>query len=107
MSKPVNFSVSKTERNIIRLLSAASLANTSKFVKFDGLNFRKDQLAKLLEIATTIQNFQFSGQLTDGVAMGSSLGFLMANVFVSLGRNALSHSFDALPIQTVRGWYPG
>ena len=75
---------SKSNWNIIRLLSAASLDNTSKFVKFDGLNFRKDQLAKLLEIAPTIQNFQFSGQLTDGVAMCSSLGFLMANVVCHL-----------------------
>ena len=55
------------------------------FNKTYGLNLQKDQLAKLLEIATTNQLFQFDGQLyeqTDGVAMGSPLGPLMANVFM-------------------------
>ena len=52
-----------------------------------SLNFKEDQdqLVKLLEIATTNQFFQFDGQLyeqTDGVAMGSPLGPLMANVFM-------------------------
>ena len=49
------------------------------------LNLQKDQLAKLLEIATTNQLFQFNGHLyeqIDGVAMGSALGPLMANVFL-------------------------
>ena len=43
------------------------------------------QLTTLLEIATTNQLFQFNGQLyeqIDGVAMGSPLGPLMANVFL-------------------------
>ena len=55
------------------------------FNKTYGLNLQKDQLVKLLEIATTNQLFQFDGQLyeqTDGVAMGSPLGPLMANVFM-------------------------
>ena len=50
-----------------------------------GLNLQQDQLARLLEIATTNQLFQFNGQLyqqTDGVAMGSPLGPLMANVLM-------------------------
>ncbi|XP_020609700.1 uncharacterized protein LOC110048248 [Orbicella faveolata] len=50
-----------------------------------GLNLQKDQLTKLLKIATTNQLFQFNGQLyeqIDGVAMGSPLGPLMANVFL-------------------------
>ena len=49
------------------------------------LNLQNDQLVKLLEIATTNQLFKFGGQLyeqTDGVAMGSPLGPLMANVFM-------------------------
>ena len=49
------------------------------------LQLQKDQLARLLEIATTNQHFQFNGQLyeqVDGVAMGSPLGPLMANVFM-------------------------
>ena len=55
------------------------------FNKTYGLNLHKDQLVKLLEIATTNQLFQFDGQLyeqTDRVAMGSPLGPLMANVFM-------------------------
>ena len=46
---------------------------------------QRDELVKLLEIATTNQLFQFDDQLyeqTDGVAMGSPLGPLMANVFI-------------------------
>ena len=49
------------------------------------LSLQKEQLARLLEIATTNQLFQFNGQLyeqVDGVAMGSPLGPLMANVFM-------------------------
>jgi len=49
------------------------------------LNLQKEQLAKLLEIATTKQLFQFNGQLyeqVDGLAVGSPLGPLMANVFM-------------------------
>lgn len=50
-----------------------------------GLDLQKEQLTKLLKITTTNQLFQFSGQLyeqIDGVAMGSPLGPLMANVFL-------------------------
>ena len=50
-----------------------------------GLDLQKHQLTKLLEIAITNQLFQFNGQLyeqIDGVAMGSPLGPLMANVFL-------------------------
>ena len=49
------------------------------------LNLEKEEVTQLLEVATTNQLFQFDGQLheqTDGVAMGSSLGSLMANVFM-------------------------
>ncbi|XP_068692461.1 uncharacterized protein [Montipora foliosa] len=49
------------------------------------LNLEKEELTQLLEVATTNQLFQFDGQRyeqTDGVAMGSPLGPLMANVFM-------------------------
>ena len=49
------------------------------------LSLQKEQLARLLEIATTNQLFQFNGQLyeqVDGVAMGSPPGPLTANVFI-------------------------
>ena len=55
------------------------------FNKINGLNLQKDQLAKLLKIATTNQLLQFNGQVyeqIDGVAMGSPRGTLMANVFI-------------------------
>ena len=49
------------------------------------LNLEKEELAQLLEVATTNQLFQLNGHLyeqTDGVAMGSPLGWLMASVFI-------------------------
>ena len=49
------------------------------------IHLEKDELAQLHEVATTNQLFQFDGHLyeqTDGVAMGSPLGLLMANVFM-------------------------
>ena len=49
------------------------------------LNLEREELTQLLEVATTNRLFQFNGQLyehTDGVAMGSPLGPLMANVFM-------------------------
>ena len=50
------------------------------------LNLTKTDLADLLSVATKGQLFQFNGVLyeqTDGVAMGSPLGPLLANVFMS------------------------
>ena len=59
-----------------------------------GLNLQKDQLVKLLETATTSQPFQFDSQLyeqTDGVAMGSPLGPLMASIFICHLEEKLTH----------------
>ena len=50
-----------------------------------GLNLEKEEFAQLLEVATTNQLFRIDGHLyeqTDGVAMGSPLDPLMANVFM-------------------------
>ena len=58
------------------------------------LSLQKEQLARLLEIATTNQLFQFNGQLyeqVDGVAMGSPLGPLMVNVFMCHLEDKLTH----------------
>ena len=55
------------------------------FNKTHELNLSRDQLIKLLNAATKNQLFQFNGNLyeqTDGVAMRSSLGPLLANVFM-------------------------
>ena len=49
------------------------------------LNLSRDQLIELLNAATKNQLFQVSRNLyeqTDGVAMGSPLGLLLANVFM-------------------------
>ena len=56
--------------------------------------FRK-QLSRLLEISTKNQFFLFDGKLyeqTDGVAMGSPLGPLMANIILSSVEEKLRHS---------------
>ena len=75
------------------------------FNKTYGLNLQQDQLARLLEIATTNQLFQFNGQLyqqTDGVAMGSPLGPLMVNVFMCHLEEKLTRGLDAPVVQEVR-----
>ena len=57
-------------------------------------NLEKEELTKLLAVATTNQLFQFDGQLfdqTDGVAMGLPLGPLMANVFTCHLEDKLAH----------------
>jgi len=59
--------------------------NNNWFNVTHNLDLQKHELAKLLEISTTNQLFQFNGQLyeqVDGVAMGSPLGPLMANAFM-------------------------
>jgi len=55
------------------------------FNKTHELNPSRDQLIELLNAATKNQLFQFKGNLyeqTDGVAMGSPLGPLLANFFM-------------------------
>ena len=55
------------------------------FNKTHELNLSRDQLIELLNAATKNQLFQVSRNLfeqTDGVAMGSPLGPLLANVFM-------------------------
>ena len=55
------------------------------FNKTHELNLSRDQLIELHNAATKNQLFQFNGNLyeqTDGVAMGSPLGPLLANVFM-------------------------
>jgi len=55
------------------------------FNKEHNLNITKSDLIQLLSVATKNQLFQLLGDLfeqTDGVAMGSPLGPLMANTFM-------------------------
>ena len=63
------------------------------------LNLQKDQLTQLLRMASTDQLFQFDGQLyeqCEGVAMGSPLGSLLANVFMCHLEERLSDN-DLIP----------
>ena len=56
--------------------------NDDSFNKTHELNLSRDQLIELLNAATKNQLFQFNGNLyeqTDGVAMGSPLGPLLAS----------------------------
>ena len=72
------------DTTIINILVNKAFTN-DWFNKTYDLNLQQDQLARLLEIATTNHLFQSNGQLyqqTDGVVMGSPLGPLMANVFM-------------------------
>ena len=62
------------------------------FNETHSMQLHKQQLTELLEIATSNQLFQFNGELyeqTDGVAMGSPLGPLLANVFMCHIENQL------------------
>ena len=68
----------------INILVDKAFTNDCFNLTFD-LNLEKEELTKLLAVATTNQLFQFDGQLfdqTDGVAMGLPRGPLMANVFM-------------------------
>jgi len=68
----------------INILVDKALTNNWFNQTYD-LNLEREELTQLLEVATTNQLFQFDGQLyeqTDGVAIGSPLGPLMANVFM-------------------------
>ena len=65
------------------------------FNETHSLNLSKTDLIDLLRAATKKQHFQFDGTLyeqTDGVAMGSPLGPLLANVFMcSIEENLEQH----------------
>ena len=59
-----------------------------------NLNISKQDLQELMKVATMNQLFQFNGELyqqTDGVAMGSPLGPLLANTFLCFVEEKLRH----------------
>ena len=69
----------------IQLLANRAFTN-NWFITMYNLNLTKTYLEDLLSVATKGQLFQFNGALyerTDGVAMGTPLGPLLANVFMS------------------------
>ena len=85
----VSYDVSSLFTNVpldetIHILADKAFAN-DWFNETHHLNLSKQDLVDLLEGATKDQLFLFNGQLyeqTDGVAMGSPLGPLLANVFM-------------------------
>ena len=85
----VSFDVSSLFTNVpleetIHILADKAFMN-NWFNVTHGLNLSKQDLVDLLRGATKDQLFLFNGQLyeqTDGVAMGSPLGPLLANVFM-------------------------
>jgi len=85
----VSYEVSSLFTNVpldetIHILADKAFAN-DWFNKTHHLNLSKQDRVDLLEGATKDQLFLFNGQLyeqTDGVAMGSPLGPLLANVFM-------------------------
>ena len=75
-----NVPLSKTINNLVGRAFTDDWFNQNQ-----DLNLEKEELTQFLEVAITNQLFQFDGHLyeqTDGVAMGSPLGLLMANVFM-------------------------
>ena len=69
----------------IKILADRAFSNNWFNSEYD-LNIAKQDLIDLLSVATKGQLFQFNGSLyeqVDGVAMGSPLGPLLANVFMS------------------------
>ena len=60
--------------------------NDDWFNKTHGTNLQPSQLREILQVAVKNQLFQFDGNFyeqVDGVAVGSPLGPLMANTFMS------------------------
>ena len=87
----VSYDVSSLCTNVpldetIQLLANRAFTNNWFNTTYD-LNLTKTDLVDLLSVATKGQLFQFNGalyeQTADGVAMGSPLGPLLANVFMS------------------------
>ena len=69
----------------IKILADRAFSNNWVNSEYD-LNISKQDLIDLLGVANKGQLFQFNGSLyeqIDGVAMGSPLGPLLANVFMS------------------------
>ena len=86
----VSYDVSSLFTNVpldetIKILADKAFRNNWFNSEYD-LNISKQDLTDLLGVATKGQLFQFNGSLyeqIDGVAMGSPLGPLLANVFMS------------------------
>ncbi|XP_015750943.1 PREDICTED: uncharacterized protein LOC107330926, partial [Acropora digitifera] len=95
----VSFDVTSLFTNVpvdetIELLATKAFEN-DWFNKTHNLSLTRAGLKQLLEIAAKNQLFQFNGHLyeqKDGVAMGSTLGPLMANSFLCNIEETLEHN---------------
>lgn len=80
-------------KETIEMIAEKAFVN-NWFNETHKLNITQPDLIQLLEAATKNQLFQFDGKLyeqTDGVAMGSPLGPLMANAFLCSIEEKLEH----------------
>ena len=80
-------------KETIEMIAEKAFVN-NWFNEAHKLNITQPDLIQLLEVATKNQLFQFDGKLyeqTDGVAMGSPLGPLMANAFLCSIEEKLEH----------------
>ena len=85
VSYDVNSSFTNVPLDVAIQILADKAFTDDWFNKTHELNLPRDQLIELLHAATKNQFFQFNGNLyeqTDGVAIGSPLGLLLANVFM-------------------------
>ena len=92
-----------TRETIEIILNRAYNKETNPTGLYHGL--RRNNLKKLLEICTQESHFQFGGQFydqIDGVAMGSPLGPLFANVFMSEFENTHLDKLESLGFVS---WY--
>ena len=80
-------------KETIEMIAEKAFVN-NWFNEAHKLNITQPDLIQLLEVATKNQLFQFDGKLyeqTDGVAIGSPLGPLMANAFLCSIEEKLEH----------------
>ena len=93
----------------IQILLADKAFNDDWFNKTHDLKLSRDQLIELLNAATKNQLFQFNGNLyeqTDGVAMVSPLGPLLANVFMCPIEDKLDIASAGIFLDTLNHCHP-
>ena len=84
--KMVSFDVSSLFSNVLLDFTIDVILRKIYNEKILNIKLKRDQLKKLLELCTKDLHFSFNGKMfrqLDGVAMGSPLGPVIANIFMS------------------------